>query len=603
MLSFILRQFRGRKCQGVIVDAEKDAQKHVSEFCLIHIPAAVLGPRLLPFLTIKHAVRLDSAVINRDLRKHLHDAFVGTSIFVPVGTEQFSWFAARKCSTEYFSVHDRCSLTIPMITGPSMKSIKALRLAKPSISAHVLSTLLHNCEHLTTLYLQCTDVDWAKCTINRTLNMVYLDIMCNSTVTDEFMTMVLEHSPQLQVLNICRGKITPRILHTVAHHCTDLRSLYAWHAFESRDETVVVQYEAAMCDLLKSCTLLHTLDASVYTSAGFFSTDICTSSLLTVHLSGTGAWLSQDTAIVRMAQCCPSIQDLSLSNFRCCGNTSLYAIAQYLPHLHTLCLFQLQCITDEGVGAILTACTKLNALQIYGCHNVALYSLTHTTGILTSLQLHTSDLDDDTLLQATQHNSHLQKRSITMGKDGDGDQFFLSPTCLSGAVVYLPHLREFHFCDCADKEAACISDTLLCALSQHCPLLASLILYTCTCVTDTGASALSSLHQLHTLFLHHCPKLGNRAVCAIAQGCPDLYKVSFVQCSGVSSEGACVLAQYCRKLEHVNLIVCSWIREYALLELIHNARYLKEVRVLKSFLLSNAVIAKLPQCRWEESAF
>lgn len=601
MLAFVRRQFRGKNHALVAVDASEEyiVTRSVSEFCLLNIPAAVLGPRLLPFLTIKDTARLDSATMCRDLRKHLHDSFVGTNIFIPDGTEQFLWFAARQCCTEYLSMHKTCSMTSDMVLEPSFKSIKCLELSSESICAEVLTALLHNCEQLTTLHLQCTDVDWAKCTIIRTLNLKILDAMGNTTVTDQFMTMILEHSPRLQVLNICNGVITPRILHTAAGNCTELSSLYAWHAFESFDEAVIAQNEAGMSDVLTKCTQLHTLTACVYTATGFFSLHMCCVHLVKLSLSGSSRIGAQDTAIARMAQCCPNIGDLSLSHFEHCTDAGMYTIAQHLPQLHTLALFELYRITDDGVSAILSACAKLTKLNFYSCSDIEHDCLAHTTA-LTSLQLHTSILNEEVLCEAAQQNCNLRELSVVIGKSIDQWHVIpLEPTCLSGAVVHLSQLREFHYCS-IEKNTKCINDMLLCALGQYCPLLTSLYLYNLyrvKGVTNTGGAALASLHQLRTIILQNCPKLGNRAVCAIAQGCPDLYKVSFARCSGVRSEGVRALAQYCHKLEHVNLIGCTWIREYALLELLHNARYLKEV------LLSNAVIAKLPQCRWEESAF
>jgi hypothetical protein len=285
---------------------------------------------------------------------------------------------------------------------------------------------------------------------------------------------------------------------------------------------------------------------------------------------------------------------LELYHFPTATDVSCHAIANYLPHLHTLNVNDLQGVTDIGVSAVRSACVKLTTLDISSCYNVRGGGLAlGPSGVLEHLTLSSIGTPtEENLISCAQHNYNLCTLEILLHKNAHTPD--LPSTALSRSVVYLTQLTEFDYQCLGEKENTCVNDELLSALGQYCSMLVKLRLRDGRCITSAGFKALSGLSCLEELTLDHCTQLNNSSTTAIAQGCRNMRKLSVVGCVWVTSPGISAIARCCSKLTYLNISECSWVRDCAILELIRCLPHLGTVIVKDNYLLSAAVKSKRP---------
>jgi hypothetical protein len=98
-----------------------------------------------------------------------------------------------------------------------------------------------------------------------------------------------------------------------------------------------------------------------------------------------------------------------------------------------------------------------------------------------------------------------------------------------------------------------LSDATLEVCGQHCPLLTTQQLWDCPEVTNEGMQALVSrlAGKLCSVFLRECPGLCSPAVLAIAEHCPPLEQLIFLQ--HVSAAALLKLAESCSHLTKLDV--------------------------------------------------
>jgi hypothetical protein len=82
-------------------------------------------------------------------------------------------------------------------------------------------------------------------------------------------------------------------------------------------------------------------------------------------LDVTDCYLITDVGIVRLAEGCPKLKNLSKLNIT---DVSLIRLAEVYPNLHTLGLAWCLSITEMGINKLAKGCVNLRSLDLYDCH-------------------------------------------------------------------------------------------------------------------------------------------------------------------------------------------------------------------------------------------
>ncbi|KAL8481879.1 hypothetical protein ACS0TY_028142 [Phlomoides rotata] len=113
------------------------------------------------------------------------------------------------------------------------------------------------------------------------------------------------------------------------------------------------------------------------------------------------------------------------------------------------------------------------------------------------------------------------------------------------------------------------SDSALGYLTGFCPKLKFLNL--CGCVkaaTDRALKAIGfNCHQMQSLNLGWCDRVGDEGVKSLAYGCPDLRALDLCGCVLITDEGVVALANNCLHLKSLGLYYCQNITDRAIYSL------------------------------------
>ncbi|XP_037349065.2 protein AMN1 homolog [Talpa occidentalis] len=121
-----------------------------------------------------------------------------------------------------------------------------------------------------------------------------------------------------------------------------------------------------------------------------------------------------------------------------------------------------------------------------------------------------------------------------------------------------------------------VKDGIVHLIVTHCPKLESLVLSSCSQVTDMSLVEISTyLKALRCLDVSGCRQVTNAGVHALARSCHHL-KCLDLSSTGISKRGVCLLANYCHiSLECVKLSFCKNVTLDAVKRLCKNCRRLK----------------------------
>jgi len=244
-------------------------------FSLMTIPSGVLSQFVFPFLKTKDVVRLDTAILNKQLRPHFYESFAATDVYKPRGVTQFIWFVARKFVTEGLHITHRCSVHEQSPIWSNVNMIKRLDVDRSAgISPTALARFLNSCCELERLLLcpHSVSQEWGyKLLIMSDLKLTTLELVYDyNPIPESFFVSLLQHCPRLQVLRLSRSSSTPMvsILYTIAQCCPCLQELRAFHGFQytwSEEENSLQklgmqqEYETAVRFVLHQCRNLTTL--------------------------------------------------------------------------------------------------------------------------------------------------------------------------------------------------------------------------------------------------------------------------------------------------------------------------------------------------------
>ncbi|XP_027372098.1 leucine-rich repeat-containing protein 29 isoform X2 [Bos indicus x Bos taurus] len=286
----------------------------------------------------------------------------------------------------------------------------------------------------------------------------------------------------------------------------------------------------------------------------------------------------------------PGLTSLDLSGCSELADGAVLAVSRGLRHLRRLSLRKLQRLTDAGCSALGGLC-ELQSLDLAECCLVRGRELAQSLGSvcaapppLASLSLaYCSSLKDASVL------------SLIPGLD--------------------PRLRVLDLSSCV-----ALTNQTLQAICTYLTRLSVLRLAWCKELGDWGLLGLGEpiqapsqepqvlqFPQLRQLSLSLLPALTDKALVAVAKGCPSLERLALSHCSLLSDQGWAQAASSWPRLQHLNLSSCSQLTEQTLDSVGQACRQLRMVDVAMCPGISIASVrrfqAQLPEVICIQSRF
>ncbi|XP_075517156.1 F-box protein SKP2A-like [Primulina tabacum] len=169
-------------------------------------------------------------------------------------------------------------------------------------------------------------------------------------------------------------------------------------------------------------------------------------------------------------------------------------------------------------------------------------------------------LQDVAVETITNHCSDLQELDLSKS-------FRLTDRSLYALARGCPNLMKLNISGCS-----AFSDTAVAYLSGFCRKLK--ILNLCGCVKAASDRALKAIgyncHQLQSINIGWCDRVGDEGVKSLAYGCPDLRALDLCGCVLITDESVVALANNCLHLRSLGLYYCKNITDRAMYSLAHS---------------------------------
>lgn len=343
---------------------------------LFSLPSDMLVYELFPFFSLLDMRRLDAAITNHVLRRHLlelypffrHEHFKANIVLAA----QLEWYISRKVSVPNISIAKRCSaqeiVKIFQLIEDSDCLVKAVNLSHcyravgpthyqimmqvctrlqslnisgcREISSNFLKSLPFSCPQLSHL-----DVSWCRCLSSTVLS--HLCLRANRSITSLNVSFC-DHVDDLTIMHLSAGLTCLSCLHMGGCNITDITLTALSCNATSLRELV-----------LHMCTAI-TDDGVVSLSAG------C-QSLTTLDLSGCQV---TDASVIALSNqpISLTLTTLNLGGCSAISDEAVRAIAQRCLLLTNLSLAECSFVTGDAVIAVCQGCRSLSTLHLCGMH-------------------------------------------------------------------------------------------------------------------------------------------------------------------------------------------------------------------------------------------
>ncbi|KAJ4980185.1 hypothetical protein NE237_010965 [Protea cynaroides] len=257
---------------------------------------------------------------------------------------------------------------------------------------------------------------------------------CSGVIDEGLSSIVIKHK-ELRKLDItCCRKITDVSIASIKTSCTSLTSL--------RMESCSLISQEAFVLIGQHCPFLEELDVTDNSidDEGLKSISRC-SNLSSLKI---GICLNiTDKGLTRVGMCCPKLKELDL--YRSVGITDLgiAAIASGCSRLEMINIAYCKDITDHSLSS-LSKCSRLNTLEIRGCHRISSSGLAAIAGgckQLTKLDIKKCyDIDDAGMLPLAHFSQNLRVINLSYCSVTDvGLLALASISCLQSMTIL--HLK------------------------------------------------------------------------------------------------------------------------------------------------------------------
>jgi hypothetical protein len=257
--------------------------------------------------------------------------------------------------------------------------------------------------------------------------------------------------------------------------------------------------------------------------------------------------LEQMKGVIPINIAIPSLTSVNLD--RCFATDDvIVALGQRCPKLQSLKMFRGNAVTNVGVRAVLQGCLLLRETDVE-----------YAEGINPQLRVELTK------------RANFKAIDFQKWENVDG-------LLLEGVLRVSPQLTSLQV------QNRCISDAVLAACAEHCPLLETLVLPYCKAATVAGVVKLFRPgNRLRSVKFQHCTHFTDEVVVAVAQHCPLLKefkcsgsqitndsviklatrcgKLTWLDITGtcVGDEGVLALAKHCGRLQNLYLGYCPFV--------------------------------------------
>jgi hypothetical protein len=205
------------------------------ETLLLAVPNNILRSEILPFLSVKDIAVLDSAVVNKQHRKSLHEVFAETELCgglsVRLDAAAVFWLKIRKISLTSLTFKENITDKEVMQLSGLLGNVRYISFGQCfRITDQSLALVQSQCKNLETLVIaSCRNIQEtallglvAQCGAR----LLALDVSSCSRLSDQCVATVAACCPGLEELHLglCRG-LTDAALQSVGAHCSRLRYL------------------------------------------------------------------------------------------------------------------------------------------------------------------------------------------------------------------------------------------------------------------------------------------------------------------------------------------------------------------------------------------
>ncbi|KAG5600269.1 hypothetical protein H5410_031639 [Solanum commersonii] len=298
-----------------------------------------------------------------------------------------------------------------------------------------------------------------------------------------------------------------------------------------------------------------------------------------------------DAGLKAIAQCCPTLRDLSLWNVSFVSDKGLYEIAHGCNLLEKLDIFQCPTITDNSLLAVAKKCNHLTSLTIDSCSKIGNKSPKVVAGtVLTEVELQALHISDISIKIISHYGTALTSLAVGELRRIIVRDFWVIGIgqCLHKLKALLisasngvndlglhvickacPNLKLFYV-----RKSVVLSDNGLVACVKASVSLQNLQLYECHLITQVGffGILLNCGKKLKTFSLVTC--LGVMDLINVAPSkalcCNSLVSLTIHKCLGVGNATIDVVGSLCHKLTHIELSGLLCITDEGLFPLVNN---------------------------------
>ena len=314
------------------------------EAVLLSLPVEVVRDQVLPFLSLKDLVDLDTAACHQKSRRGFHQRLQGVTfdgnLTHKLEGSVLKWLKDRKCSLESIFLSQKTCDEMFVDHAAAFVNTKYCIFNDCKISNQGFEAFVNNCHNLEYLRMECCGQLYSGCIVylsSRCVNLYALDIAFSHWVRDVDIVALATNCPHLQDLNM-RGcdEVTNDSLIALGRHCSGLRLL----CFTDSERSIT---NVGVAALAQGCPLLETL---LIERCDFVD----------------------EKSLLPLVMNCQQLHSLS---FYACRGISDEGFETMLPHMKAiknLTLLQKNYfITEHMFSALAIHCTNLESLTVRDC--------------------------------------------------------------------------------------------------------------------------------------------------------------------------------------------------------------------------------------------
>lgn len=360
-------------------------------------------------------------------------------------------------------------------------------------------------------------------------------------LTNDTLVQLAHNCPQLEILDLPRGKYSDIGVMALAQHCHSLRAIH----LQSRDIS-----DAAIEALCQQCPHMRQIsfsDCAQLTDNALISIASSYPQLYSLDMSKCSF---SDASLTALANQCHVLKALTVANCPLITRSGHLNICVANPNLVKLDLCSNRIVTDSDIMQLIDICPYLQVLTLFSCpciSDTAIICVAHRcTGLQSLTVAYCGDITDASLLAIGQHVHQLvsldisnatEVTNIGLASIAEGcrllQKFFAFDVFLSDHSISLLGRSCQNLCT-LDTNSKFVGFGAMTSISTCCPLISEL----CLCKCDINDACLYTLarysRNLSVLLLTCCDKITHRALHHVLESCRELRIVDVSLCRNIS---------------------------------------------------------------------